>query len=39
MPAGVDQFPLLALVKGHVTAGTGGASRLALQELTYRRQV
>lgn len=39
MPASVDQFPLLALVKGHVTAGACRAASLALQQLPYRRQV
>lgn len=39
MSAGVDQLSLLALVKGHVTTGTGSAARLALQQLSYGGQV
>lgn len=39
VPARVDQLPLLALVEWHVAAGAARAARLALQQLSDRRQV
>lgn len=39
MTTGVDQLSLFTLVKGHVTTGTGSASRLALEQLAYCGQV